>query len=542
MKKLIYILCLSVMMSMINMNIALAADEAAQAPAGQSAVDEKMVKYLVDLANKYDATGKLPKSVVVEGKPCPKPDAATCLLAIIEKVLDKSKKEGKDAIAQEDLDKISALHEALKDELAKHEEYLTLREAVEAMLVKPEEPPFLIKGGVKGFLRGDVAGNQRLPDFSFNPGYSEARFLYRVQPYVYWHPTDYIDIHVEGQGYGYTGGSQYSGQFTLYQGFIEGRVPGSDVAALKVGRQELVYGSAFILGADAFYKGFTYDAARLRVKPLDSLTIDLLGGWYATPWSGGIKGNLVGGYATYTIKDGTAIEAYAFNDIGSTDHHPGEYRNTWGLRGTAKVGPLSFEIEPVFQSGRTLNSVNGLNDHITAWGGHADVTFETELLGRKNTFFASYAYGSGNRDAVDGTSARKEFQNPNTDTSLTGDMSLIGDLSGANAGDYHASGLQLVNFGWGMDIVKDLNFSATGRYFYANAVPDGFSRNIGLETDFTLTYAFKDNLTIIAGYDHFFTGGFFRDATGSSKDVDYGYLMFQFDIFKSKPRLKMAKE
>ena len=203
---------------------------------------------------------------------------------------------------------------------------------------------------------------------------------------------------------------------------------------------------------------------------------------------------------------------------------------------------MSFEIEPVFQSGRTLNSVNGLNDHITAWGGHADVTFETELLGRKNTFFASYAYGSVNRDAVDGTSARKEFQNPNTDTSLTGDMSLIGDLSGANAGDYHASGLQLVNFGWGMDIVKDLNFSATGRYFYANAVPDGFSRNIGLETDFTLTYAFKDNLTIIAGYDHFFTGGFFRDATGSSKDVDYGYLMFQFDIFKSKTRLKMAKE
>jgi hypothetical protein len=269
--------------------------------------------------------------------------------------------------------------------------------------------------------------------------------------------------------------------------------------------------------------------------------VDLLGGWYATPWSAGIKGNLVGGYVSYAVKEGTVIEAYGFNDIGSDEHHAGEYRNIWGLRGTAKIGPVSFEIEPVYESGRTLNSQTLANDSVSAWGGHADMTVETELLGRKNTFFASYAYGSGNKDATNGVSERKEFENPNTDTSLTGDMSLIGDLSGANAGDFHASGLQLFNLGWGIDIIKELNFSATGRYFYANAVPDGFSRNIGLETDFTLTYAMNDNLSIIAGYDHFFTGGFFRDATGSKKDIDYGYLMLQFDISKSKPRLKPVK-
>ena len=518
------------------------AETAGQAPAEQSAVDERAVKDLVDLAKKYNATGKLPQPVVVEGKPCPRGDAATCLLAIIEKVLDKSKKDGKDAIPQEELDKISALHEALKDELAKNEGYLTLRESIEAILAKPEEPPFLYKIGAKGFLRGEGVGNQRLPDFSYNPGHAEGRFLFRVLPYAYWHPTDFLDIDVEGQGYGYTGGSQYYGKVSLYQGFIEGRMPGKDIVALKVGRQELVYGSTFILGADGFYKGLTFDAVRLRVKPIDALTVDFLGGLYATPWSDGVGGNLVGGYASYAIKEGTVIEAYAFNDTGSNDHHVGEYRNIWGLRGTAKVGPISFEFEPVYESGRTLNSVTGSNDHITAWGGHADMTVETELWGRKNTFFASYAYGSGNKDAANGISTRKEFQTPDTDSSLTGDANVIGNFSGADAGDFHASGLQLLNLGWGMDIIKDLNFSATGRYFYANAVPDGFSRNIGLETDFTLTYTVNDNLSVIAGYDHFFTGGFFRDATGSSKDIDYGYLMLQFDISKSKPRLKMAKE
>ena len=37
------------------------------------------------------------------------------------------------------------------------------------------------------------------------------------------------------------------------------------------------------------------------------------------------------------------------------------------------------------------------------------------------------------------------------------------------------------------------------------------------------------------------TGGFFRDASGSSGDIHYGYLMLQFDISKNKPKLKPAK-
>ncbi|WP_236685660.1 alginate export family protein [Geobacter pickeringii] len=417
----------------------------------------------------------------------------------------------------------------------------TVQESVEAVLAKPEEPPFEYKAGVNGFLRGEGAGSFRLPDFSVTPNHAEGRFLYRVKPYLYWHPTDWLDLHAEGEGYGFTGGSQYYGKVSLYQGFAELKCPKQEGTSFKAGRQELVYGSAFMLGSDTFYKGLSYDALRLRLSPVKPLTVDLFGGWYATPWSGGIAGNLAGGYATWTFSGGTSLDAYALRDTGSVDHHPGEHRNSFGLRGVAKLGPARLEVEPVWQTGRRFNGVDA-NESIGAWGGHADLAADAPIGGLTNHFFASAAYGSGSRDAVTGGSARKEFLNQANDTPLTGDMSVIGDLSGLTLTDgagagHRASGLQIYTAGWGVDLTKELNLTATGRYFLANYVETGFSRRLGLEADFTLTYTVSDNLSLIAGYDRFFTGGFFRDATGSGSDIHYGYLMLQFDLAHQKPKL-----
>jgi hypothetical protein len=494
-------------------------------------------KEIAELAAKYGAQNKLPEGASLE-----KEELVVPFLSLIDKVLEKCEKEGIAAVPAEDLERIAALHEALKEELAQHEGYLTRREAIEKMLVKPEVPPFEYKIGVGGFLRGEGAGNFRLTDFGYQPAHGEGRFLYRVKPYAYWHPTDYLDIHAEGQGYGFSGGShQEFHKYSLYQGYVEAKIPGSELLALKGGRQEFSYGSTFILGPDSFFDGLSFDAARLRIRPVEPLTVDLLVGAYATSFSGGVEGNLAGAYATYVFSEGAAVEAYAFRDSGSTDHHAGEYLATWGLRGTTKVGPVSLELEPVYQSGRTFNSVQGSNDRIDAFGGHLDATSESVLAGYNNKFFLSYAYGSGSSNAANGVSAAREFRTPNNDNSLVGDISVVGDMSGITVGDHHASGLQIYTLGWGIDLTKEVNFSATGRHFRANAVEGAFSKNLGLETDFTLTYNMSDGLSFIVGYDRFFTGGFFRDASGSGKDIDYGYLMAQFDISKSKPKLKPVK-
>jgi hypothetical protein len=291
-----------------------------------------------------------------------------------------------------------------------------------------------------------------------------------------------------------------------------------------------VYGSAFVQGADSAFDGLSFDGARLRLQPLESLKIDLLGGAYATPFSGGQSGSLWGAYATFAPSEESTLDLYLFRDnqAAAGERHRGNYVDTWGLRSTSKLGPLSLEIEPVFQSGKADGA------DINAYGGHVDLTGEAELGGFKNTFSLGYAVGSGDQNAADGSSSNKEFRNPNNETSLVGDMHMAGDLSGIDVNDRHASGLQVYTLGWGIELMDNLNFSATGHKFIANNVEAGFSRHLGVETDFSLTYMLRKNLALTLAYDRFFTERFFQDASNSSRDVTYAYAMLTFNWDRTK--------
>ena len=494
-------------------------------------------KEVAALVEKFGAEKKLP-----EGKPCPKDEMIDCFVAALAKIVEKYDKEGSQAVSRDDLESIRTLIVALEADLFKIDGYRQIRRTIEQLIVEVEPPGvpyYKYKVGVNGFLRGEGQSNFRIPDASYTPGHSEGRFLYRVKPFAYWHPNNWLDIHLEGQGYGYTGGNQYLGKYSLYQGFVEAKLPREDVpgknwVALKAGRQEFNYGSAFILGADTFFNGLSFDAVRLRVQPqlpwLNYLTVDILGGRYATPFSDGIKGNLAGAYMTYKPAEDNTLEAYAFRDTGSEDHHSGERLDTLGFRSTSNVGMFGLEYEAVYQTGRLFNSTTGVNDKINAYGGHVDLTGAFKVDKYENSLFMSFALGSGDKNA-----ANKEFRNPNNDSSLVGDMNVVGDLSGIDVGDHHASGMQVYTLGWGIDIPvgtatqRKLNFSATGRKFVAGSVEDGFSRDVGIETDFTLTYILNKDYSLVVGYDRFFTGKFFRDATGSDKDIDYGYAMLVFN-------------
>ena len=386
-----------------------------------------------------------------------------------------------------------------------------------------------VKLGLDSLVRPETATNFSLGSFSFTPGNDEGRILFRLRPSVTINPSENLTARVEGQWYAFYDDRDFS-EFTLYQGFLEGTVAGAKKLSVKAGRQEFVYGSRFLLGNDAFYDGLSFDALKASLKPANGVSVDLFGGQYVRRNSGGITGKLYGIYATYAPRETLSVDLYGFRDTGGAGetHVGGEHEVTYSvgtrLSGNIAGKKVAFEVEPVYQFGRK-NKDGASHNHISAYGGHADMTIDPPLGRYPGKIFLSYAYGSGDGNPQEGKFT--EFHNPNNDTSLIGDMNVIGELGGLTIGNVTASGLQVVTAGGGIDVTGKLNVSLDGHYFRANKVPGGVSKEIGIETNLILTYKIDDHISVLLSGNRFFTGGFFQDASGSGKDISYAYLQAQ---------------
>lgn len=397
---------------------------------------------------------------------------------------------------------------------------------------KAEEGDRLRFGPVKLDLdvmaRAESATDFSLADFAFAPGKDESRILVRVRPALVFRPSDSFGARIEGQWYAAFGKRDFS-RFGVYQGFVEASVPGVKAVVVKAGRQEFAYGSTFVLGADTFYDGLSFDAVKLAVKPSQPLSVDAFAGRYVTRNSGGIEGDLYGVYATYAPRKTASVELYGFRDTGGAGatHAGGAHERTYsfGSRFCGRLaGTVDFEVEPVWQFG-SKGPGGSAHEDIRAFGGHADIAFQPRMGRHPAKLFVSYAYGSGDGNPADGTF--REFHNRNNDTPLVGGMNVVGDLGGLEVGGTAASGLRILSVGAWIDVTARLNVSLDGHFFRADRVPAGVSKDIGLETDLVLAYRCSEDVSVLLSADRFFTGGFFRDAAGSGRDVGYYYLQLQ---------------
>ena len=391
-----------------------------------------------------------------------------------------------------------------------------------------------VKLGLDSLVRPETATNFSLGDSTFTPGNDEKRILLRLRPSVTVSPYENLSARVEGQWYAFYDDKDFS-RFSLYQGYVEGVLPGMKVVTLKAGRQEFLYGSTFLLGADTFYDGLSFDALKASLKPAHGISADLFGGQYVRRNSGGIAGKLYGIYTTYAPRETLSVDLYGFRDTGGAGetHAGGDHERTYSMgtriSGNNSEKKVAFEVEPVYQFGRMNRDGLSHND-IRAYGGHAGVTVDPPLGRYPGKIFLSYAYGSGDGDPGEGKFT--EFHNPNHDSPLFGDMSVIGDLSGLTVvdpagNDVRASGLHVLTAGGGIDVTEKLNVSLDGHYFRAVKAPAGSSKEIGLETNLILTYRIDDHISVIFSGNRFFTGGFFKDASGSGKDISYVFLQAQ---------------
>jgi hypothetical protein len=395
-----------------------------------------------------------------------------------------------------------------------------------------------LDAGGQVHLRGDFAKNQNFTDFAFTPVHREAQFLERtrLQASVENHALN-LEGFVQVQWYGRWGGIDKRSAFDLYQGYVEWeKILGSSVS-LKAGRQEFLYGSAFFIGTNDFYNGLSWDGAKGSVKPFESLDIDVLGAKMVKLNPGDPDIYLAGLYTTYKIFKEGSLEGYLFHTKGGfpLSHREfvlidsGQKWFTLGGRLAGKAGGLDYELEPQFQWGKVRNTVGDGRDLVRTYGGHIDLgyTFKLPWVPR---VFAAYAYGSGDSNPFDGR--YREFHGSifNDASNLYGETKVIPDQSGVTVNDIHASGLQVWVGGLSINPLSKLNVTLRVHHFLANKVPSGFSHHVGTEFDLPISYKLTKGLSFIVGLNKFYTGRFFEQASGSKRNIEYGYIQAQAEF------------
>ncbi len=306
--------------------------------------------------------------------------------------------------------------------------------------------------------------------------------------------------------------------------------------SLKAGRQEFSYGSTFFIGPNDFYNGLTWDGLKATHRPIEPLTIDILGAKMAklnsqdpNIWLGGL-------YATYKIYKEGSLEGYLFYNRGGfpISHREfvlsdsGQKWFTLGTRFAGKVEGFDYDLEPQFQWGKVKKVKMDGKDGVRAYGGHLDLGY-TFQLPLKPRIFGAYAYGSGDNDPLDGK--YREFHGSIfNDSYLFGDMSVIADLSGVTVDRTHASGIHLWVAGITVIPLSDLELTMRLHRFWAGKVPSNFSKDLGMELDLCLSYKPAKWVSFLLGLDKFFTGAFFEQASRSKKNIDYIYIQGQVEF------------
>lgn len=345
------------------------------------------------------------------------------------------------------------------------------------------------------------------------------------------------------QNYTVANGMQDFTQADLLQAYLQ-----YDVGdfALRIGRQQLVYGDQRLLGhlgwkdvartfdgVKAMYKAGPVKLDVFAVHPSD---IGLMTPSTASPQGESLvtweDRRLMGAYATYTFAPKSGVDAYFINW-----HHnqlaaigKGRNMNTFGARLFGKANGFDGTAEAVFQSGTWANNVS---QKASAYAVKAGYTFDTW----KTRLGIEYNFSPG--DDKTNAATHKSFVFPfHTNHAHYGEMDFF---SWANMKDIHLSlktspvkGLTLIANAHFLSLENAqgdwLNVVGAGNVFAGNAAYT--QTRAGTEIDVKLVYkvgAIK-GLKLVGLYGIFNPGAAVseRNPSGKADSATFGYALAQY--------------
>lgn len=344
----------------------------------------------------------------------------------------------------------------------------------------------------------------------------------------------------------------------LYQAYIEARDMWGVPLTARVGRQELSFGTEWLVGvnsAAAIFTGLSFDSLRLTYAT-DNFSLDAVASKLAENYGdfGEDDTDFYALYFSYTGMENLTLDAYWMYvrdevvDSGGIADLPGNKADlhTIGLRGAGVIGAFDYDLEAAYQFG----DVDGIPSACPYGFGKADVeydsfgvnaamgyTFEATWTPR---IFARFAYfGGGDTEYLKGYTNDRElpfnrlFSNweyteffANTDES-----NLIYYALGLDLAPTEAVTLQLV-CGY---FQVDEQVPSVGWWLGKK----GSDKTLGLEVGLYGAYQYSEDLVVRAGYAHFFgQDGLAQNyyifnglgSLGAGKDEDWDYLFLETEL------------
>ncbi|MBI1318312.1 MAG: hypothetical protein GC168_05075 [Candidatus Hydrogenedens sp.] len=451
-------------------------------------------------------------------------------------------------------------------------------------------PASVVTGRPTGDLR---LGENIVSYFKWGHESADPAFIQqRSSVYVHADFTDDVAAHIQLENWSVWGEDTFRSNYfngvdgdaattndnmELYQAYIEARDLWGTPVRLRIGRQELNFGSGWLVGNNTNFtdfQGLYFDAARLTYTPGD-FTIDAFWAKVAensAPLGEHQDGDFFGVYGSYAGFENITLDAYWLylhdsvdvwdtrgnifaewiEDLRDIDDYGATHLHTLGLRAAGNLNSFDFELEAAYQFGDAgrlgqrfqQNNYGDDNADFSAFGANAEIGYTLDVKTAPRFFlYGAYFGGEDNRDIT-----LREWLNPYSrpDASISfnrlfsnkvysyflDENSYLSNVwlagGGVQIAPTEATQVQLKAAHYEALEAFDLplNFRLFGkRVFWTGPLTfltTPSDTDLGWDINLTASYAYSEDLVFRAGYAHYFLGAGLEDGNF----VDLNGLLF----------------
>ncbi len=403
--------------------------------------------------------------------------------------------------------------------------------------------------------------------------------------------VEFDSIHDWGEDFrsnyltGRDGSADSSDDVEIYQAYLEATQLFGVPLRLRVGRQELYFGSGWLVSNSPVFDPMTYlsfDAVRLTWEQ-GIFSVDAFWSKLAERWRGLAKGDVdfSGIYATCSPLEAFSLDAYWLflldgerprdtnasllqewgERLRGLDNYPKTKIHTIGLRLGGEWQGLDYEAEAAYQWGDAATAGSGfapygygdLRARYDNWAAQATLGYTFDIRQEPRIYVSAIYYGGEDRRSITFWDWINPFHRPRASISFNRLFSewkddIFFDSSALSNVWKFKTGASL-NITESLEAALDLTYTGVviafdtpvlrrvGRYrapiaFFPFVTRKG-AKDLGFETCLSLAYDYSESLRFEGGWAHLFAGravrdGAFVDANGLAfvggldrQDADY---------------------